>query len=96
MEKAEKPKSESGTALAAGEPKKPAHEAKATAHGKRYGEAFKRLVVDQIEGGKIVGDALHVFFGAPLEIPDHAERAVDCALDTLMNFAKLCPQLPGR
>jgi len=53
MEKAEKPKSESGTALAAGVSKETAHEAKATAHGKRYGEAFKRLVVEQIEGGKL-------------------------------------------
>ena len=30
---------------------------------------------------KIVGDALHVLFGAPGEQPDHAVRAVDCALD---------------
>jgi len=30
---------------------------------------------------KIVGDALHVLFGAPGEQPDHAARAVDCALD---------------
>ena len=29
---------------------------------------------------KIVGDALHVLFGAPGEQPDHAARAVDCAL----------------
>jgi adenylate cyclase len=29
---------------------------------------------------KIVGDALHVLFGAPGEQPDHATRAVDCAL----------------
>ncbi len=29
---------------------------------------------------KIVGDALHVMFNAPLEQPDHAQRAVDCAL----------------
>ena len=29
---------------------------------------------------KIVGDALHVMFNAPLEQPDHSERAVACAL----------------
>jgi adenylate cyclase len=29
---------------------------------------------------KIVGDALHVLFGAPSEQPDHAARAVACAL----------------
>ena len=29
---------------------------------------------------KIVGDALHVLFGAPAEQPDHAARAVACAL----------------
>ena len=29
---------------------------------------------------KIVGDALHVLFGAPAEQPDHAGRAVACAL----------------
>jgi adenylate cyclase len=29
---------------------------------------------------KIVGDALHVLFGAPSEQPDHADRAVACAV----------------
>ena len=29
---------------------------------------------------KIIGDALHVLFGAPGEQPDHADRAVACAL----------------
>lgn len=53
MEKAEKSKNEPDTALAAGVLKKPAHEARASAHGKRYGEALKRLVVEQIEGGKL-------------------------------------------
>ena len=29
---------------------------------------------------KIVGDALHVFFGAPLQSVDHAQRATECAI----------------
>jgi adenylate cyclase len=36
---------------------------------------------------KIVGDALHVLFGAPGEQPDHADRAVTCAL-TLDEYAQ--------
>ena len=36
---------------------------------------------------KIVGDALHVLFGAPGEQPDHAARAVACAL-ALDEFAQ--------
>jgi transposase-like protein len=53
MEKAERAKSEHSAALAGGEPKKSAQEAKAAAQGKRYGEAVKRLVVEQIESGKL-------------------------------------------
>ena len=30
---------------------------------------------------KIVGDAVHIIFGAPEEQPDHARRAVACALE---------------
>ena len=30
---------------------------------------------------KIVGDALHVFFGAPLQRGDHARRAIACAIE---------------
>jgi adenylate cyclase len=30
---------------------------------------------------KIIGDAMHVLFGAPAEQPDHASRAVACALE---------------
>jgi len=36
---------------------------------------------------KIIGDALHVLFGAPGEQPDHAARAVACALE-LDDFAE--------
>jgi adenylate cyclase len=47
----------------------------------RYLEEACDIVVAQ--GGtidKIVGDALHVMFNAPLRQRDHAQRAVECAL----------------
>ena len=40
---------------------------------------------------KIVGDALHVLFGAPGEQPDHAARAVNCAL-ALDEYAQSVPR----
>ena len=40
---------------------------------------------------KIVGDALHVLFGAPGEQPDHADRAVACAL-ALDEYAEIIPR----
>ena len=42
---------------------------------------------------KIVGDALHVLFGAPGEQDDHSARAVACALDLdeyAVSFQQLC------
>jgi adenylate cyclase len=46
-------------------------------------------VVFRHEGtvAKIIGDALHILFGAPMDQPDHAARAVACALD-LDDFAQ--------
>jgi adenylate cyclase len=38
---------------------------------------------------KIVGDAVHVMFNAPLDQPDHAERGVRCAL-AIDVFAQRC------
>ena len=40
---------------------------------------------------KIVGDALHVLFGAPGEQPDHAARAIACAL-ALDEYAQSIPR----
>src|SRR5690242_20480882 len=44
---------------------------------------------------KIIGDALHVLFGAPGEQPDHAARAVDCSLaldQYAQEFRQRCQQ----
>lgn len=48
----------------------------------RYLDGMSRIVLDH-DGtiDKIVGDALHVFFGAPVSQEDHAERAVNCAIE---------------
>jgi len=56
-----------------------------------YLDGLTGVIFDQ--GGtvmKIVGDAVHAIFGAPVEDPDHATRAVECALaidDFAMRFS---------
>lgn len=47
-----------------------------------YLDEMTNIVFDH--GGtidKVVGDAVHAIFGAPMTQPDHARRAVQCALD---------------
>uniref|UniRef100_UPI0022EB70D8 adenylate/guanylate cyclase domain-containing protein n=1 Tax=Falsiroseomonas oryzae TaxID=2766473 RepID=UPI0022EB70D8 len=49
-----------------------------------YLDALTRVVV--AHGGmveKIVGDAVHAVFNAPLDLPDHPRRALDCAVALL-------------
>jgi adenylate cyclase len=47
----------------------------------RYFDGLSRIVIEHrgmVE--KIVGDGLHAIFNAPLDLPDHPRRAVDCAI----------------
>jgi adenylate cyclase len=47
----------------------------------RYFDVVCGIVVQH--GGmvdKIVGDAVHAFFNAPVDLPDHPNRAIDCAV----------------
>jgi len=47
----------------------------------RYFEGLTQIVVEH--GGmveKMVGDGLHALFNAPLDLPEHPGRAVDCAI----------------
>ena len=47
-----------------------------------YIEGVATIIMDH--GGmvdKIVGDAVHALFNAPIDLPDHAARAVDCAVE---------------
>ncbi len=48
-------------------------------------DAYFQMLADIIveHGGmvdKIIGDAIHALFNAPLDLPDHPKRAVECAL----------------
>ena len=63
----------------------------------RYLDGLCRIVL-QHDGtiDKIVGDALHAFFGAPLVQPDHANKAMRCVLE-LDRYAKaFCSEGEGR
>jgi adenylate cyclase len=47
----------------------------------RYIDLVVGIVVEH--GGmvdKLIGDAVHAYFNAPLDLPDHAEKAVTCAM----------------
>jgi adenylate cyclase len=60
-----------------------------------YFAEVTRLVADH--GGmvdKIVGDAVHAFFNAPEDLPDHVNRAVLCAVAIRNLTQDLCKQSP--
>jgi adenylate cyclase len=60
-----------------------------------YFEGITALIVEH--GGmadKIVGDAMHAIFNAPLDLPDHPRRAVECAI-AIRSWAEAYRALPA-
>lgn len=58
-----------------------------------YFAEVNKLVADH--GGmvdKVVGDAVHAFFNAPEDLPDHVNKAIDCALA----ISRLTEEMRGR
>ena len=55
-------------------------------------------VVDDYGGAidEFIGDAVLVIFGAPIARPDHAERAVACAIDMQRRMAEVNAELAAR
>jgi adenylate cyclase len=61
----------------------------------RYFEALSSIVVEH--GGmveKVVGDGVHALFNAPLDLPDHPDNAVDCAI-AIQKFSDAFASEPG-
>jgi adenylate cyclase len=60
-----------------------------------YFEGLTALIVEH--GGmadKMVGDAMHAIFNAPLDLPDHPRRAVECAI-AIRSWAEAYRALPA-